>query len=146
MFVAYMIKRHSRTQSDLIDQLFNSSERRLARALNMLTRFGKKRHVQDLAPSRKPRGSGGNDRHDSLKSEFLHESFLEARIHSLQRRPASAQFPSFRCPARVAKITFVNHHPTRPSESYWGMCNIVQIRFLRSGIGLRCNLAQWRTQ
>jgi len=33
MFVAYVVGRHNRTQSDLVDQLFNSSERRLVRTL-----------------------------------------------------------------------------------------------------------------
>ena len=32
MFVAYVVDRHNRTQADLVDQLFNSSEKRLARA------------------------------------------------------------------------------------------------------------------
>jgi len=40
-FVAYLITRNSRTQEDLVDQLFNSSERRLARALFLLANFGK---------------------------------------------------------------------------------------------------------
>src|SRR5580704_8069626 len=31
MFVAYVVQRHNRTQADLVDQLFNSSEKRLAR-------------------------------------------------------------------------------------------------------------------
>ena len=42
MFVAYMVERHNRTQADLVDQLFNSSEKRLARALLLLAHFGKK--------------------------------------------------------------------------------------------------------
>ena len=41
LFVAYVVERHNRTQADLVDQLFNSSEKRLARALLMLSRFGK---------------------------------------------------------------------------------------------------------
>jgi CRP/FNR family transcriptional regulator, cyclic AMP receptor protein len=41
VFVAYLIARNSRTQEDLVDQLFNSSERRLARALFLLANFGK---------------------------------------------------------------------------------------------------------
>ncbi len=41
MFVAYVVGRHNRTQADLVDQLFNSSEKRLARALLILARFGK---------------------------------------------------------------------------------------------------------
>lgn len=41
MFVAYVVKRYNRTEADLVDQLFNSSEKRLARALLTQTRFGK---------------------------------------------------------------------------------------------------------
>lgn len=41
IFVANVIERHNRTQADLVDQLFNSSEKRLARALLLLARFGK---------------------------------------------------------------------------------------------------------
>ncbi len=43
VFVAYLIARNSRTQEDLVDQLFNSSERRLARALFLLANFGKEK-------------------------------------------------------------------------------------------------------
>jgi len=50
MFVAYMVGRHNRTQSDLVDQLFNSTERRLARTLLMLTRFGKEGTSEALIP------------------------------------------------------------------------------------------------
>jgi CRP/FNR family transcriptional regulator, cyclic AMP receptor protein len=50
MFVAYVVGRHSRTQSDLVDQLFNSTEKRLARTLLMLTRFGKEGRSEPLIP------------------------------------------------------------------------------------------------
>ena len=50
LFVTYMVGRHHRTQSDLVDQLFNSSEKRLARALLMLTRFGKEGTSERLLP------------------------------------------------------------------------------------------------
>ncbi|UPT88211.1 Crp/Fnr family transcriptional regulator [Bradyrhizobium barranii subsp. apii] len=40
-FVTYLIHRTSRVEEDLIDQLFNSSERRLARLLLLLAHFGK---------------------------------------------------------------------------------------------------------
>jgi CRP/FNR family cyclic AMP-dependent transcriptional regulator len=43
VFVAYLIARNSRTQEDLVDQLFNSSEKRLARALFLLANFGKEK-------------------------------------------------------------------------------------------------------
>jgi CRP/FNR family transcriptional regulator, cyclic AMP receptor protein len=41
MFVAYLLTRNNRVEEDLIDQLFNSSERRLARLLLLLANFGK---------------------------------------------------------------------------------------------------------
>jgi CRP/FNR family cyclic AMP-dependent transcriptional regulator len=40
-FISYMVTRNIRTEEDLIDQLFNSSEKRLARTLLLLARFGK---------------------------------------------------------------------------------------------------------
>jgi CRP/FNR family transcriptional regulator, cyclic AMP receptor protein len=40
-FVAYLLERTSRIQDDLIDQLFNSTEKRLARALLNMANFGK---------------------------------------------------------------------------------------------------------
>jgi CRP/FNR family transcriptional regulator, cyclic AMP receptor protein len=41
LFVAYLLTRNSRIEDDLIDQLFNSSEKRLARLLLLLANFGK---------------------------------------------------------------------------------------------------------
>ena len=41
MFVAYLLSRNIRYEEDLVDQLFNSSEKRLARILLLLARFGK---------------------------------------------------------------------------------------------------------
>jgi CRP/FNR family cyclic AMP-dependent transcriptional regulator len=41
VFMAYLLSRNSRIEDDLIDQLFNSSERRLARLLLLLANFGK---------------------------------------------------------------------------------------------------------
>jgi CRP/FNR family cyclic AMP-dependent transcriptional regulator len=46
LFISYMVNRHIRTEEDLIDQLFNSSEKRLARTLLLLARYG--RHNQQL--------------------------------------------------------------------------------------------------
>ena len=40
-FIAYLLSRNARIEDDLIDQLFNSSERRLARLLLLLADFGK---------------------------------------------------------------------------------------------------------
>ena len=40
-FINYMLERNIKTEADLVDQLFNSSEKRLARALLILARYGK---------------------------------------------------------------------------------------------------------
>jgi CRP/FNR family cyclic AMP-dependent transcriptional regulator len=41
MFMSHLLTRNIRVEADLVDQLFNSSERRLARALLLLANFGK---------------------------------------------------------------------------------------------------------
>jgi CRP/FNR family transcriptional regulator, cyclic AMP receptor protein len=43
VFLAFVLKRSMRTQADLVDQLFNSSEKRLARILLLMAEFGKSR-------------------------------------------------------------------------------------------------------
>jgi CRP/FNR family cyclic AMP-dependent transcriptional regulator len=50
-FVAYLLTRNSRIEEDLIDQLFNSSERRLARMLLLLSHFGKEGIPQTIVPN-----------------------------------------------------------------------------------------------
>jgi CRP-like cAMP-binding protein len=40
LFIAYLLARNSRVEEDLVDQLFNSSEKRLARTLLLLANFG----------------------------------------------------------------------------------------------------------
>ena len=41
LFISYLLHRNSRVEEDLVDQLFNSSEKRLARTLLLLANFGK---------------------------------------------------------------------------------------------------------
>ncbi|MGB8758402.1 MAG: Crp/Fnr family transcriptional regulator, partial [Pseudolabrys sp.] len=41
MFISHLLHRNSRVEEDLVDQLFNSSEKRLARTLLLLANFGK---------------------------------------------------------------------------------------------------------
>lgn len=51
LFMAYLLTRNSRIEEDLIDQLFNSSERRLARLLLLLANFGKEGIPQPISPN-----------------------------------------------------------------------------------------------
>ena len=50
MFVAYLLARNIRYEEDLVDQLFNSSEKRLARLLLMLAHFGKEGVPETVIP------------------------------------------------------------------------------------------------
>jgi CRP/FNR family transcriptional regulator, cyclic AMP receptor protein len=49
-FITYMLERNIRIEEDLIDQLFNSSEKRLARALLLLARYGKQEKPEWSVP------------------------------------------------------------------------------------------------
>jgi CRP/FNR family cyclic AMP-dependent transcriptional regulator len=50
MFVAYLLARNIRYEEDLVDQLFNSSEKRLARILLLLAHFGKEGKPEPVVP------------------------------------------------------------------------------------------------
>src|SRR4051812_34999921 len=50
LFMSYLLTRNSRIEEDLIDQLFNSSEKRLARLLLLLANFGKEDQPQPVIP------------------------------------------------------------------------------------------------
>ena len=49
-FIEYMLQRNIRIEEDLVDQLFNSSEKRLARTLLLLARYGKEDKPQAVLP------------------------------------------------------------------------------------------------
>ncbi|MCK1520270.1 MULTISPECIES: Crp/Fnr family transcriptional regulator [unclassified Bradyrhizobium] len=51
LFMSYLLTRNSRVEEDLIDQLFNSSEKRLARLLLLLANFGKEGSPQQISPN-----------------------------------------------------------------------------------------------
>jgi CRP-like cAMP-binding protein len=50
LFIAHLLARNSRVEEDLVDQLFNSSEKRLARTLLLLANFGKEDTPMPVLP------------------------------------------------------------------------------------------------
>jgi CRP-like cAMP-binding protein len=50
LFISHMLNRNIRIEEDLVDQLFNSSEKRLARTLLLLARYGKEDQPQGILP------------------------------------------------------------------------------------------------
>ena len=100
-FMAHLLARNVRIEEDLVDQLFNSSEKRLARVLLLLARFGKEGATEPMIPkvsqevlaemvgTTRPRinefmnkfrklgfieYNGGLTVHDALLSVVLHDS------------------------------------------------------------------------
>ncbi|MBP1608414.1 MAG: Crp/Fnr family transcriptional regulator [Acidobacteria bacterium] len=51
LFVAHLLSRNARFEADLVDQLFNSSEKRLARILLLLAHFGKESRAELVLPA-----------------------------------------------------------------------------------------------
>jgi CRP-like cAMP-binding protein len=49
-FIAHMLSRNIRVEEDLVDQLFNSTEKRLARTLLLLARYGKEEEPEKVLP------------------------------------------------------------------------------------------------
>jgi CRP/FNR family transcriptional regulator, cyclic AMP receptor protein len=50
VFIAYILARNARVEEDLVDQLFNSSEKRLARVLLLMANFGKEGKPEPVIP------------------------------------------------------------------------------------------------
>jgi CRP-like cAMP-binding protein len=50
LFLHYLLSRNVRIEEDLVDQLFNSSEKRLARVLLLMAKFGKEGQVESVIP------------------------------------------------------------------------------------------------
>ena len=81
MFVAYLLARNIRYEEDLVDQLFNSSEKRLARILVLLARFDLGRHTREGSPQDQSGGAGGDDRHNPFAGQLLHEPVQKIGLH-----------------------------------------------------------------
>ena len=73
-FLTYLLTRTVRVEEDLIDQLFNSSEKRLARLLLLLANLEKTRSRRRLMP-RSIGDPGGDDRYNPFACQFFHEQF-----------------------------------------------------------------------
>jgi len=101
MFVAYVVGRHNRTQSDLVNQLFNSTERASTNAL-IASPFWEGRQVGHSDPRCKSTDSCGNDRYNPLARECFLEQIQKAWLNRVQRRLEGAQFSAQCCPRRVA--------------------------------------------
>ena len=88
LFITHLLTRNTRFEEDLVDQLFNSSEKRLARILLLLAHFGKESEDRNC-PSRNQSGTPGpNGRHHPIAGKSFHEQIPVAGLYRLrgQRR------------------------------------------------------------
>ena len=102
MFVAHILTRNARVEEDLVDQLFNSTERRLARVLLLLANFGKAGKPEPIIAKISQGDSCRNDRHDALSRQSFHEQVSQAWVHRLQRTSGNTQFAVKHCAGRPA--------------------------------------------
>jgi CRP/FNR family cyclic AMP-dependent transcriptional regulator len=77
LFIAYLVARIGRIEEDIVDQIFSSSEKRLARLL-LISIQARARAHQD-----QPGNPRRNDRHDTIQGEPLHESIPKAGTYPL---------------------------------------------------------------
>ena len=92
MFMAHLLAQAIRVEADLVDQLFNSSEKRLARLLLLMANFGKELETGADDRENQPGDTCGYDRNDPVPRDFLHEQISKTGLHCLQRRHRSPQF------------------------------------------------------
>jgi len=72
MFMTHLLSRNIRFEEDLVDQLFNSSEKRLARVLLLLAHFGKESRTETVHPGINQEHLAQNGRHHrSRVSHFM---------------------------------------------------------------------------
>jgi hypothetical protein len=85
VFMSYLLARNARVEEDLVDQLFNSSEKRLARLLLLMANFGKEGKARAGHREDQPGNARRNGRHYQVGRERFHEQIPQARVHRLQR-------------------------------------------------------------
>ena len=81
LFLSHLLARSIRTQADLVDQLFNSSEKRLARLLLLMAEFGEPGEPTKLHSSRYAGNPCRDGRHYPFPRQLLHEPLSQTRVH-----------------------------------------------------------------
>ena len=73
LLLHHLLARNIRVEEDLVDQLFNSSEKRLARVLLLLANFREGRQTRAGDSEDQPGDTGRDRRHHPLESKLFHE-------------------------------------------------------------------------
>ena len=73
LFVAHLLSTSIRYRADLVDQIFNSSEIRLARMLALLSHFSKESKIEAIVPGINQKKLSPNGRHHPVAGQSFHE-------------------------------------------------------------------------
>ena len=101
VFVSFLLTRNARVQADLVDQLFNSSEKRLGEDSVVARPVRQGKQTRDSGSQDQPGNVGGDDWHNEIPSEFFYESFQKTGVHRLQRRDSGSQLAAQHFSARI---------------------------------------------
>jgi CRP-like cAMP-binding protein len=133
-FIAHMLLRYIRIEEDLLDQLFNSSEKRLARTLLPLA-VRQAGHTAEGRPGDLAGDARTNGRHDAVAGEFLHEEVPATGVHRLQgwaqdqQLAAHCRFTELAKQERLVKKTAPRCRAKLESN-----CSHGHMRSVRSGV------------
>ena len=86
LFMADLLDRNSRIEEDLIDQLFNSSEKRLARTLLLLANFGKEATVEPIIGKFSQETLAEMIGTTRSRVSFFHEQVPQIGLYRIQRK------------------------------------------------------------
>ena len=102
LFMAYLLTRNSRIEEDLVDQLFNSSEKRLARLLLLLANFGKEGSPQPIQPDISQETLA--EMIGTTRSAKLAPDFRLVVQHGAKQRVVDLDFPVVADQAKLAEF------------------------------------------
>ena len=118
-FIAYLLTRNIRVEEDLVDQLFNSTEKRLARTLLLLARYGKQDQPQKMLPKVSQEMLAEMVGTTRSRVNVFMNKFRKLGFIRLQRRNSGPQFSPQCRPARrdrsvrEAESPSLSGHPSR---------------------------------
>ena len=101
LFLAYLLARNVRIQEDLVDQLFNSSEKRLARVLLLMAHFGKEGKPEAVIAKISQETLAEMIGTTRSRVSFFMNKFRKLGLIRLQRRAARPQLPPQYRPPRL---------------------------------------------
>jgi CRP-like cAMP-binding protein len=125
LFLSFLLARVMRTQADLVDQLFNSSERRLARVLLLMADFGKPGEPDNLIPKVTQETLAEligttRSRVSFFMNRFREQGLIEydrrIRVHRSLLSVLLQDDPSGPEPEARPSLNFPPHHPWKGSR------------------------------